>query len=253
MWTPELCIALICSFILAGTVKGVIGLGFPTIILALLSIMLGVREAMALMLLPCLLTNVWQALSGGNFRYIFKKIWPLLAMVCLATYVTTSVVGNIDTVFLSCFLGIILLLYGSIGLTGYGLVTPKRYEKFLTPVIGVVNGTITGFTGTFVVPGVLYLQSLQIKRDQLIQAMGILFVTSTAALGTGLFSHKLLDNQLLFFSGLSLIPSFIGMFLGQKIRILLPEKGFQKIFYSSLLILGSYIILRSLTQIFPMP
>ena len=242
MWTLELYTFIAVSFLMAGLVKGVIGLGFPTIILAMLSLQLGVREAMALMLLPCFLTNVWQAFSGGNLIPIVRRIWPFLVSASIMIWVTTTLMATVETWFLSCLLGVVICSYSIIGMTSPAFCTPAKQERWLTPVVGFLNGIVTGLTGTFVVPGVLYLQSLRMGKDLLIQAMGILFLTSTTALGAGLFSNNLTSNQYILVSAAAVVPSFAGMALGQIIRRFLGEKRFERVFYISLLLLGLYII-----------
>ncbi len=246
MELSESYILILLSFVIAGAVKGLIGLGFPTIILAILSLTIGVRDAMAIMLLPCFLTNVWQAVSGGNLRAILKRIWPLLFTACLAIWITTAFIAAISSKFLSILLGVVVLTYATVGLATPQLALTRKHESWMTPVIGCVNGTITGLTGTFVVPGVLYLQSLQLGKDRLIQAMGVLFLVSTTALGSGLFSHNLLNNQFILLSAVAIIPSFVGMAIGQLIRKSMSEKDFRKIFFTCLLLLGGYIILRNI-------
>lgn len=247
MWTSEIYAFIAISFLTAGLVKGVIGLGFPTIILAMLSLQLGVREAMALMLLPCFLTNVWQAFSGGNLLPILRRIWPFLVSASVMIWVTTSFIAAVETWFLSCLLGVVICSYAVIGMISPALYTPVKQESWLTPVVGAFNGIVTGLTGTFVVPGVLYLQSLRMGKDKLIQAMGILFLTSTTALGAGLFSNNLASNQYILVSAAAVIPSFAGMALGQIIRRFLGEQRFEKVFYISLLLLGLYIVGKCLS------
>ena len=65
-------------FLLAGTVKGLVGLGLPTITIALTSLVLPLPEAIALISLPTIVTNVWQAAVGGKFRIIVRRQWPLI-------------------------------------------------------------------------------------------------------------------------------------------------------------------------------
>lgn len=242
MWTVETYAFITLSFLVAGLVKGIIGLGFPTIILATLSLQIGVREAMVLMLLPCFLTNVWQAFSGGNLRLILRRIWPFLVSASVMIWLTTSLIATVETWFLSCLLGIVVCSYAVIGMVSPVIHTPAHHERWLTPLFGTCNGVITGLTGTFVVPGVLYLQSLRMGKDTLIQAMGVLFLTSTAALGTGLFSHNLTSNEYILISAAAVIPSFTGMALGQIIRRFIGEQRFNSVFYISLLLLGLYIV-----------
>lgn len=198
------------------------------------------------MLLPCLLTNIWQAFVGGYLKQIVKRIWVLLIAVIICTWTTTSLLPGLQSQLLSVLLGIIICLYGFSGFVSPQIVTPEKHEIWVTPVIGVINGIVTGLTGTFVVPGVLYLQSLQMQRDMLIQAMGILFMTSTFALGTGLFTHGLVDSKLFLLSVAALIPSFIGLIIGQLVRKRIPENSFKKIFYIALLMLGGYILIQQI-------
>jgi hypothetical protein len=68
------------AFLLAGTVKGVIGLGLPTVSLGLLTVALDLPTAMALLVVPSFVTNLWQATSGGNGAVILLRIWPFLLM-----------------------------------------------------------------------------------------------------------------------------------------------------------------------------
>ncbi len=246
MWPIETYIYVMVSCFIAGGVKGLIGLGFPTIIIAMLSLKIGVREAMAIMLLPCFLTNFWQAISGGNLTLIIRRIWPLLLTASLTIWFTTAFVASINSKILTGLLGIVVFSYAILGLVAPRIRVIKKHEIWLAPATGFINGIIGGLTGNFVVPAVLYLQSLQLGKDCLVQAMGVLFLVSTAALGSGLFNHELLSNQFLRFSAMAIIPSFAGMAIGQLIRKTVSERDFQRIFFLSLLLLGSYIFIRNL-------
>lgn len=242
MYPVETYYFIAAAFLLAGLVKGVVGLGFPTIILALLSLNLGVRDAMALMLLPCFLANVWQAVSGGYGRLLLRRLWPFLLMAVLSIWVTTGFLTGIDTGLLSCLLGLAVSSYGVFGLFTPKIAAPGKNERWLTPVLGVANGMVTGLTGTFVVPGVLYLQSLRLNKDALVQAMGILFLVSTTALAVGLTGQGLVGGDSLAVSAVAVLPSFLGMALGRKIRALLAERIYRRLFFVSILLLGLYIL-----------
>jgi uncharacterized membrane protein YfcA len=101
-------------------------------------------------------------------------------------------------------------------------------------------------TGSFVVPGVPYLQAIGLPRDMLIQAMGMLFVLSTAALGLALAGRGLLSAELGLQSMAAIPPALVGMALGRWLRVRLPEARFRKVFFVALLLLGLYIVARSL-------
>lgn len=234
------------TFVLAGFVKGVIGLGFPTIVIGVLAVILGLHEAMVLMVLPSLFTNLWQAAFGGHFKVLIKRFWPLFIIAIGMTWFTTGLLQRVEGAWLLCLLGLILCLYSLLGLSTPSLPSIQRSEVWMTPVVGCINGVLTGLTGTFVVPGVLYFQSLNLEKDNLIQAMGLLFLLSTVALGGGLLGNKLFNAQLGLLSAAAVLPSFAGMMFGQWVRRYLTEIHFKRLFYLALMLLGIYILVRSL-------
>jgi uncharacterized membrane protein YfcA len=104
-------------------------------------------------------------------------------------------------------------------------------------------------TGSFVVPGVMYLQAIGLPRDMLIQAMGMLFTTSTLALAAALQGNNLLTVQLGTMSAVALLPATAGMIFGQKIRQRLSEQHFRRVFFVALLLFGAYIVGHAVFQL----
>ena len=245
MWTPESLMIVGVTFLVAGLVKGVIGLGLPMVSLALLTAIFGLKPAMALLLLPSFVTNVWQGMVGGEFLSITRRLWTLLVAVCITTWLGVRVLANADAALLSALLGVLLCVYSVLSLLRPRAPSLGKSEIWLSPMIGGINGILTGMTGSFVVPGVLYLQALALPRETLIQAMGILFTVSTVALALSLSGQRLLSMELGAVSTGAIIPALIGMVLGKKVRQGLSEPAFRKIFFVSLLLLGVYIVLKS--------
>ena len=242
LWHADTLIIIAATFVLAGFVKGVVGLGLPTVSLAVLTAALGLEEAILLMLIPSFATNLWQGALGGAFVDILRRLWTLLLAACLGIWLGTGILARSDTALLSAVLGVLLCAYASFGLAAPRLPFPGKRERWLSPVIGAVNGVLTGLTGSFVVPGVLYLQVLGLPRDRLTQAMGILFTVSNLALAAALADNRLLSLDSISISSAALAPALLGMALGQWVRHRLPEQQFQRVFFWALLVLGAYIV-----------
>ncbi len=245
MWTPESLAIAVAAFLLAGLVKGIVGLGLPTVSLALLTAAFGLKEAMALMLVPSFVTNAWQGAAGGALSGILRRLWPLLAAACLGVWLGTGLLAKSDARLLSGLLGAVLCLYAATSLASVQVPAPGAREKWLSPAVGLANGVLTGLTGSFVVPGTLYLQALGLGRDVLIQAMGVLYAVSTAALCAALADNRLLPPDLAFVSGVAVLPALVGMAAGRRVRRSLSETAFRKVFFGSLLVLGLYIMGRA--------
>lgn len=243
MWTAEV-IAIVCAtFLFAGWVKGVIGFGLPVIALALLAATVGLREAIALMLVPALITNLWQGLAGGAFAVLLRRLWPFLLAACLGTWFGVGILAQADTVLLTGVLGGIIIGYAGISLAAPRMPPPGRWEGLLSPAFGAIGGIATGLTGSFI-PGVLYLQALGLPRDRLVQAMGIAFTVLTVALAGALTRQEMMTADLWLMSAVAVAPAALGMVLGRALRRRLSEALFRRVFFSALLLLGAYLAAR---------
>lgn len=248
MFDPTTTFLVVGTFLIAGTVKGVIGLGLPTVSLALLAVAIDLPTAMALLLVPSLVTNFWQAVVGGNGGVILRRLWPFLLMATVTVWIGATVLTRVELSWLSALLGVLLVAYSTVNLSGFRLTVATRHEIWVGPLVGSANGILTGMTGSFVVPGVMFLQSIGLSRDELIQAMGALFVVSTLALLFALQQNSLLtfENGILSVTGLA--PAIVGMIFGRRIRRSLSEPLFRRVFFISLLALGAYIIVSALSS-----
>jgi uncharacterized protein len=238
-------LAIATTFLLAGTVKGVVGFGLPTVALALLTVAFGLPQAMALMLAPAFVSNIWQSVAGGGASQVLRRVWPFLLMAGITVWVGALALTRVDLHLLSALLGVVLMAYAVIGLVGLRLNLTARQAVWAGPLIGSVNGVLTGMTGSYVVPGVMFLQAIGLPRDQLIQAMGMLFLVSTLALGLALGGNDLLSAELGALSAAAVLPALLGMGLGQRLRRRLPEQRFRQVFLVALLLLGGYIVAGS--------
>ena len=248
MWTPEIFTIIIFTFVLAGFVKGVTGLGLPTVALALLAAFLGLGPAIVLMLVPSLVTNIWQALAGGAFVEILRRQWPMLITGSIVTVGFSVFAASVNTSYLLMLLGVVLCLYSGISLFTPQIALSAKTENWLSPVVGLMTGALTGLTGTFVVPSVPYFQALGLSPRLLVQTMGVWFTIATLSLGLGLTGTGLLSGDLVQLSMIAIIPALSGMWLGQRVRNRLPAKKFRKVFFTTLFALGLYIALKAIVS-----
>jgi uncharacterized membrane protein YfcA len=240
--SPLTVILIACVFLFAGGVKGLIGVGLPTIAVALLINVMPLREAIPLVVVPAIVTNVWQALLGGRGLALLKRFWPMLLLACIGTWIGVGVLAGSNQLLLSVVFGAILVAYALMGLLRPVPPPPGRAEPWLTPVVGIINGIINGLTGSYILPGVLYLQALGLGRDELIQAMGFLFLVASGALGVSLAGQNVMGINQAALSGAALVPTLLGYFAGQTLRRGISEERFRKVFFIGLLCLGLYTV-----------
>ena len=245
----EILFLITCVFIVAGFVKGVIGLGLPSVSLALLTATLGLKPAMAILVMPAFFTNVWQGLSGTALKELLKRMWVFMAVACICTWIGGGILAGTNSSALSALLGILLVAYAMLSLTTRQLNLPARWEATAGPLAGAISGIFTGLTGSFVVPAVMYIRALDLPREKFIQAMGVTFTMATVSLGVSLGGHGLFNASLLYLSVYALVPAFVGMFIGRAVRNGINDALFQRIFFVALLVMGAYIVVRALYRI----
>ncbi|MFY3936513.1 sulfite exporter TauE/SafE family protein [Achromobacter xylosoxidans] len=244
--TPALLAATAAVFVLAGVVKGVVGLGLPTISMAMLALIMAPAQAAALLIVPSLITNLWQARPWPTLMRLFRRIATLQAGVCAGTLAGAAWFGAPAGHWASVCLGVALVAYAAWGLFGTPPAVSARHEGALGAVVGTITGLITAATGVFVIPAVPYLQALNLDKDGLIQAMGISFTVSTVALAAGLWLNGSYTPGAAGASVLMLLPALAGMALGQWLRGRLSARAFKQCFMVSLALLGAYQVAQGL-------
>ena len=241
----DLVVPATAAFILAGLVKGVLGFGFPIIALILLTLYIGLLDALAIIVVPTLVTNAWQALSGPYLRAIFERMWLYFLCALAGIFVASWFIAQVNVNMLTGLLGAVLFFFAISRLLDVHIDVPRRREPLFSVVLGSINGLLTGFTGSFMVPSVLYMQALGFGKDMLVQAMGVFFGLSTAMLMVSLGRNQLITAADAMASTVMLIPSFAGIYAGRWMRDRIDEATFQRIFLVGVLLLGAYIVYRS--------
>lgn len=252
MWSEGWMAALaIGVFGVAGLVKGVVGLGLPTVSMAMLVLFMPPAQAAALLLLPSLVTNVVQMRPMNSLPALLKRLRGMQLGIAAGTLGGMAVWGSLGSLPQAHLaLGLALVVYALWGLSAPSLQIPLAHQAWLGLVVGALTGVITALTGVFVVPAVAFLQSLGLARQALMQAMGLCFTVSTLALGLGMWwfgKEGAVSGGLglgLVVSGLMLIPALAGMHWGEVLREKLPAGAFKKILMLSLLVLGVYMLLK---------
>jgi hypothetical protein len=234
------------AFLLGGIVKGVVGMGLPTVALAVIGSATGLHEAVPLLVIPTFATNVWQALFGGHLRALVRRFWPVLVGTVVGVVPGTWILFTFSALTMNTVLGVVLAVYALLGLARLRVAVPPRAEPVLGPLAGASSGLILGATGTLVVPVGLYFEALKLEKDAFIQAMGLSFAVSTLALGFALAGQNALGVEAFLLSSAALIPAALGMYGGQLVRSRLSPEAFRRWVFVALLALGLHLIAKAI-------
>jgi len=247
MFEPDTIAIVAIAFLIAGIVKGTIGLGLPIISIAILAATVGLKSAVALFLVPAMATNCWQAFTGGHFTELLRRLWPMFATAIVGIWVGVQILASADARVLSIALGIVLVVYATIALLRAKMPSPGTWEPWMTPVVGVAGGVMFGVMGNFLVPGVLYIQALGLPRDMFVQALGMTFLIISTTLALLLSRYSLMPTETLAMSAAALVPTAVGMYIGQRLRSSLSEAQFAKAVLVAIGLAGVFMIVRAMS------
>jgi uncharacterized membrane protein YfcA len=232
---------IVAVFLLAGFVKGVLGLGLPTVSMGLLVVAMQPSRALAIVIAPAIITNIWQTFGGPHLRDILRRLWPLMLCTVIGSLMSAGAMSGPYARYGTVALGVLLVIYAMIGLTQFRLRVERRNEKWVGGIVGLVTGVISASTGVQVIPSMPFIQAIGMEKDELVQALGVFFTVATLALSVNVSASGLLTPTTAIPGAIALACSFAGMFVGQNVRAKMPTEAFRRWFLIGMILLGIYL------------
>lgn len=229
------------SFLIAGFVKGVVGLGLPTVSMGLLAVTMQPSKALAIVIIPAVVTNIWQTFGGPYLRDILRRLWPLMLGTVAGILLNAEALTGPYVCYGTIALGGLLVIYAAIGLSKFGFHVARRHEKWIGGIVGVITGVISASTGVQVIPSMPFMQAIGMEKDELVQALGVFFTVATLALSVNLTASGLLTAATALPGIVAMAFAFGGMALGQAIRSKMPAEAFRRWFLIAMICLGFYL------------
>jgi uncharacterized protein len=240
MFEPLL-LLIAAAFLLAGFIKGVIGLGLPTVAMGLLAVTMPPSHALAIVIVPAVVTNIWQTFVGPYLRDVVRRLWPLMVGTVIGIWLNRGMLTGPYARYGTIVLGLLLVIYAIVGLSKFSFSVARRNEKWIGGVVGVTTGMISAATGVQVIPSMPFMQAIGMEKDELVQALGVFFTVATMALAINLTSVGLLTAATALPGAVAMAAAFAGMFIGQAVRTKLQPEAFRRWFLIAMILLGIYL------------
>jgi uncharacterized protein len=245
----SLLLLVAAAFLLAGFIKGVLGLGLPTVSMGLLAVTMPPGQALAIVIVPAIVTNIWQTLVGPYLRDIILRLWPLMIGTVIGIWLNAGLLTGPYAPYGTVILGLLLVIYAIVGLSKFNFKVARRDEKWIGGIVGVVTGMISAATGVQVIPSMPFMQAIGMERDELVQALGVFFTVATVALAFNLTTTGLLTAATALPGAIAMVASFTGMFIGQAVRSRMQPEIFRRWFLIAMILLGLYLAGSALVRI----
>jgi uncharacterized membrane protein YfcA len=228
-------------FALAGMIKGVIGLGLPTVSIGLLATLMPPSHALAIVIIPAIVTNIWQTFVGPYLRDIVRRLWPLMLGTALGIWSGAGLLTGPYARYGGLVLGTLLVIYAVLGLSQIHFHVSRSHEKWVGGVVGVLTGLVAAATGIQVIPSMPFMQAIGMEKDELVQALGVYFTVATLAMSLNLADAGLLTVATALPGIVAMVAAFAGMALGQVLRARMNPVTFRRWFLTAMLLLGLYL------------
>ncbi len=236
--------AIFATYLVAASVKGVTGLGFSTVCLPLLALSVGLKDALPLVIIPSVCSNVVVMVGAGHFVSTVKRFRLMLAMTVPGILLGLWVLYLIDGELAGAVLGVVLIAFCLFSYTNPDFRLPQKLEAALGPVSGFLTGLVNGVTGSQVMPSMPYLMSLNLKRDVFVQAINCSFTLSSLIMALGLAKLGLLTLPVIVVSAAGVAVAFFGLRLGEKLRNRLSTDQFRNAVLGILVVMAVILIAR---------
>src|SRR6266436_5087698 len=241
LMVDPLLLLIAAAFLLAGFIKGVLGLGLPTVSMGLLAVTMPPGQAIAIVIVPAIVTNIWQTFGGLYLRDIMRRLWPLMVGTVIGIWLNAGLLTGPYAPYGTVVLGTLLVVYAIVSLSRFNFKVARRDEKWIGGVVGLITGLVSAATGVQVIPSMPFLQAIGMEKDELVQALGVFFTVATLALAFNLTSAGLLSAATALPGAIAMAAAFAGMFIGQAVRSRMQPEAFRRWFLIAMIFLGLYL------------
>jgi len=235
-----------CAFaiMLGGLVKGTLGVGLPLFAVPIMSLMIGSTQAIALVAVPVLVSNIWQAWQEGNWKASLKRFWPLMVSQGIMTVLAVHWTLDFSVKQLNMLVAFAVVLAVVAMLFKPRFNIPPEREKIVGALVGTASGLLGGVSSLMGPILISYTMSLKMQRDEFVGAISIIYLNAAWPLYLAMFSFGRMEVVDLGYSVLALIPMAIGLTVGQKLRHRLSEDAFRKVLLGFLIFVATLLVLR---------
>lgn len=242
----ELWLPLFTVFVLAGLIKGAVGIGLPTASVGMMSQFVEPRLAISLVVFPLLFTNLWQTIRAGSFIETTHKYRPFLITLIVVLGLTTLALPYVPTHGLMLALGTIIILFAVSSLISAPPYLPEKFDSLGQYVAGVIAGIIGGLTSMWGPPIVIYLLARRTEKDGFIRALGTILFIGSLPLAMGFWFNGMLTKETGITSAILIIPALIGFSFGEILRRKLNAERFTTAVLVMFLIMGLNLLRRAI-------
>ncbi len=232
--------------LLAAYVKGTTGMGFPLIATPMVALLLEIRTAVTILIIPNIVMDSAQILRRGFPTKVLRRFAGMLWLVVLGVFLGTKALVALPMWILSLTLGTVVLVFVISNLFPLDYQIPRRLEGILSPVVGLLGGFIMGMTNAGGPAFAIYLYSLRLPKTEFIKSIATIFIVNKVSQLIAVSTWNLLTLSTLRLSAVVTLYVLLGFYLGLKSQDRVNQKTFNRVLLSLLFVIGVTLMVRAL-------
>lgn len=244
---PHILVGTIAVTLFASFVKGAVGFAMPMIMISGLASILPAHEALAALILPTLVTNLFQAFRGGlrPALAVVAAWWRLIAMVCVMIVLSSQLLPFIPQALMLGALGLPICAFAISQLAGKQLKFHPKNRNRAEVIAGTVGGFYGGLSGVWGPPLIALLLSLEVEKREAVRVQGVVYLIGAVMLMAGHLRSGVLNAQTLPLSAALVLPALIGLATGFRLHDRLDPIRFRRWTLIILTIAGLNLVRRA--------
>jgi len=233
------------GFAAGGLVKGALGAGLPAVGLPIMVMQIEPAQAVALFIVPVMISNVIQVYQGGHYREAVRRFWPFLVTLIIGVWFGAEALTTVDPDIMAVVLGGVVIISTIAQMRAGELRLFEERAAVVHPIAGGALGVCGGATGMFA-PTIVYFAALRLPKDLFVTQLALVAMVGSVTMYTRLFTGGFLDWPQLSASALALAPTGLGLIVGIWLRKRMSEAAFRRAVWTALIVLGAGLIAKGL-------
>lgn len=236
------------ALLVAAFVKGATGLGFPLIATPTIALLLDIRAAVTVLILPNLFMDSAQVIRGGVPYEVLRRFSSLIAPTIIGVFLGTMILVRTPLWLLNFCLGLMVLIFVVLNLLKLDFTVSPSLEKILSPFFGFLSGFLNGMTNAAGPTLAIYLYSLKLEKRDFVKVIATIFVITKVSQLVAISTWNLFNRETMILSIQVLLFTLIGFYAGIKAQDQINQRNFNRGLLMLLFVVGVILLTRSLTQ-----
>jgi len=234
------------AVLVAAFVKGAVAFGFPLVATPLLALVVDVKTAVAVSILPNIVMDSVQLVRRGEVLGTLRRFALLIVGSVIGMWLGTLLLSILPGRVATLVLGLFVLAFAAVNASGVALQLPVAWERWLSAPVGVLAGILGGLTNVPGTPMVLYFVALGLDKYEFVRAVALTFIVVKVVQLGAVAWYGFLDLRLLAISLGFTVVALAGFAVGQRLQDWLPARAFNRAVLGFLVLIGLLLVVRSL-------